>query len=223
MDTNIAAEPPESFFTNSSDCASFSTASEDSGADPTVEAVTRGLRSERLFFQPGKTSSILEEAKEEELAAEFPFKQSLVLSMDSQDPYLDFKRSMEEMVEAHGLKDWEGLEELLCWYLKVNGKTNHGYIVRAFVDLLVGLAIGGSSSCSNCINSPSSPLSFYTSSSSSSSSLTTTPCISSTEAEEEIESSTTTTTTTTCLSSLLEAHEEDSINGEDDGNHIVDS
>ncbi|XWS56049.1 hypothetical protein CRYUN_Cryun09bG0053300 [Craigia yunnanensis] len=114
--------------------------------------------------------------------------------MESQDPYVDFRKSM---VEAHGLKDWEGLEELLCWYLRANGKGNHGYIVGAFVDLLVGLAISSTCipSCSNCSHSPSSPLSFYTSSSSSSEdSSTTTPCVSSLEAEEEIDN-------THCLSS----------------------
>lgn len=145
---------------------------------------------------------------------DFPFKESLVLSMESQDPYLDFKTSMEEMVEAHGLnKDWEGLEELLCWFLKVNGKSNHGYIVGAFVDLLVGLAFSSANnnnpSCSCSNNSPSTPLSLYNtitatcSSSSSLSSSTTTPCISLTEAEEEVEIE------TPCLSSLLEAHEEE--------------
>ncbi|KAI3941436.1 hypothetical protein MKW92_025187, partial [Papaver armeniacum] len=48
--------------------------------------------------------------------------------MDSEDPYVDFRTSMEEMVESRGLKDWDCLEELLSWYLKVNGKKNHGYI-----------------------------------------------------------------------------------------------
>ncbi|KAJ8505046.1 hypothetical protein OPV22_005932 [Ensete ventricosum] len=38
--------------------------------------------------------------------------------MESEDPYRDFRRSMEEMVAAHGLNDWERLEELLVWYLK---------------------------------------------------------------------------------------------------------
>nr|KYP48579.1 hypothetical protein KK1_029731 [Cajanus cajan] len=69
---------------------------------------------------------------------------------------------MEEMLEAQCVKDWEGLQELLCWYLKVNGKTNHAYIVGAFVDLLF------SSSSSFSSNSPSSPLSLYSSSLSSS-------------------------------------------------------
>jgi uncharacterized protein (TIGR01568 family) len=163
-------------------------------ADP-VETLIRGLRSERLFFKPGETSSILEEAKE----GGFPFKESVVLSMESQHPYVDFRKSMEEMVEAHGVKDWEAFEELLCWYLRVNGKSNHGYIIGAFVDLLVGLefANSSSSSCScSCSHSHSSPLSLYTTSSFSSS----TPCISLIEDEEDGDPR--------CLSSLLECEEE---------------
>jgi uncharacterized protein (TIGR01568 family) len=83
--------------------------------------------------------------------------------MESEDPYVDFRRSMEEMVESHGLKDWDCLEELLGWYLKVNGKKNHGYIVGAFVDLLVGIAAAScsdSTSFSSAVSSfsPSSPL-----------------------------------------------------------------
>ncbi|KAL3569332.1 hypothetical protein D5086_029222 [Populus alba] len=143
----VDSTTPESWFTNSCESASFSTASDDqSGAGESVETVIKGLRSERLFFKPGETNSILEEAK---AGGEFPFKESVVLSMESQDPYLDFKESMEEMVEAHGLADWEGLEELLSCYLKVNGKSNHGYIIGAFVDLLLGLAMASSSSSSS--------------------------------------------------------------------------
>ncbi|KAJ4705365.1 Transcription repressor OFP13 [Melia azedarach] len=208
--SNDVETTESSMFTNTSESttASFSTASDESSGD-SVETVIRGLRSERLFFEPGETSSILEEAK----TGGIPFKESLVLSMESQDPYVDFRKSMEEMVEAHGLKDWEDLEELLCCYLKMNGKSNHGYIVGAFVDLLVGLAFASSNSnsdfvtCSSsalascsCSRSPSSPLSFYTSSSSEYSSST--PCVSLLE-PEEIDS-----TVNPCLSSLLEAEDE---------------
>ena len=103
-----------------------------------------------------------------------------VMSMDSDDPYSDFRKSMEEMVEAHGMKDWESLEELLNWYLRVNGKKNHGFILGAFVDLLVSLAMASSSSSSSC----SSSLCCYSSSSSSSS----LPCVSSSMEIEEISS-----------------------------------
>lgn len=161
----------------------------------------RGLRSDRLFFEPEETSSILdanktEEAEETESSESVAegkslpcFKDSVVLlSMESKDPYDDFRKSMEEMVAAHAVKDWEGLQELLCWYLKVNDKTNHGYIVGAFVDLLVASSISSfSSSSSSCSvsHSPSSPLSFYSSSLSSSCS-TRSRCVSCLMVEEEV-------------------------------------
>lgn len=171
----------DSWFTESFESLSYFTEPEE---DP-VETVIRGLRSERLFFEPEETSSILEEAKTSEF---IPFKESVVMAMESRDPYADFLRSMEEMVEAHGLKDWECLEELLGCYLRVNGKDNHGYIIGAFVDLLIAIALGSFSFTS----SSSSPFSFSYSSSSSSSSCTTTtttitasvtPCLSSLESE----------------------------------------
>lgn len=114
-----------------------------------TESILRGLRSERFFFEPGDTKSILEEVKE----GGVPFKESVALAMESEDPYVDFRVSMEEMVEAHGLKDWECLEELFMWYLRVNGKNTHGFIVGAFVDLLVGILStppSSSSSSSSC-------------------------------------------------------------------------
>ncbi|CAK7341967.1 unnamed protein product [Dovyalis caffra] len=210
----VDCTPAEACFTNSCELATFSTASDESGAGDSIETVIKGLRSERLFFEPGETNSILEEAK---AGGEFPFKESVVLSMESQDPYLDFKKSMEEMVEAHGLTDWEDLEELLSCYLKLNGKSNHGHIIGAFVDLLVGLAFASSSpspsSSSSTItststsitttqhhhDSPSSPLSFYSSSTSSDSSSST-PCVSSLENGVDIISP--------CLTSSLEAENE---------------
>ncbi|XP_042520948.1 transcription repressor OFP13-like [Macadamia integrifolia] len=144
---------PESWFTNSSESASFSTVSEESGGE-CLENVIRGLRSERLFFEPGESNSILEEAKG---GGGIPFKESVVLAMESKDPYVDFRTSMEEMVEAHGLKDWECLEELLGWYLRVNGKKTHGFIVGAFVDLLVGLAAAAADADASSSSSSSAP------------------------------------------------------------------
>lgn len=159
-----------SCFTNSSESASISTESEEfciTGGG-SVEMIIRGARSERLFFEPGDTSSILlEKAADTDHTSEdiLPFKESVVLAMESEDPYVDFKKSMEEMVESHGLKDWECLEELLGWYLRMNGKNNHEFIVGAFVDLLVGLASNSCSdstsysSAASTFSSPSYPLS----------------------------------------------------------------
>ncbi|XP_026427356.1 transcription repressor OFP13-like [Papaver somniferum] len=136
----------EAWFTNSSESGSFSTISQDHhhhNGEESFEMVIRGLRSERLFFEPSTdTNSILKESEKISVSndEDLRFKESVVMAMDSEDPYVDFRTSMEEMVEAHGLKDWDCLEELLSWYLKVNGKKNHGYIVSAFVDLLVSIA-----------------------------------------------------------------------------------
>lgn len=158
-------EVQESWFTNSSESASFSTESEENSGEESLETIVRGARSERLFFEPGGgTSSILKETNPKSCEI-FPLKESVVLALESDDPYLDFKRSMQEMVETNGLKDWDSLEELLGWYLKMNGKMNHGFIIGAFVDLLLGLAASSSDdssflSASSSFSSPScSPLS----------------------------------------------------------------
>ncbi|KAI5648369.1 hypothetical protein M9H77_34374 [Catharanthus roseus] len=143
------------WFTNSESAASLSTESIEEYYSKTeedsLEMIVQGIRSsERLFFEPGEaklTTTGNEEEEEEGLKGNFGLKESIVLALESEDPYLDFKSSMAEMVETHGLKDWESLEELLGWYLKMNGKINHGFIVGAFVDLLIGLA-SSATSCS---------------------------------------------------------------------------
>lgn len=214
----------ESRFTNSSESESagriVSTAElveENSGGAESIENVIRGLKSDRLFFEAGETSSRIlgdhphEQGKGSTIydgLKHYPLEESssngngntTVMEMESRDPFVDFKISMEEMVEAHGLKDnWEGLQELLGWYLKVNGKSNHGYIVGAFVDLLVALHFTSSSSsccdgdeahddgdidsCSATAISQS-PISALSFSSSSSTSNSTSPnCLSSLEEE----------------------------------------
>ncbi|KAK6775374.1 hypothetical protein RDI58_026375 [Solanum bulbocastanum] len=169
---------PESWFTNSSESASFSTESEETG-EPLMELIIKGVRSERLFFEPNCTSSLIlqdrnqnqnqnqEKLKEiqEDDDEELPFKESVALALESEDPYLDFKKSMEEMVDTHEIKDWESLQELLGWYLKMNGKINHGFIIGAFVDLLIGFSpsncdsITCYSSAASSFSAPSSPLS----------------------------------------------------------------
>ncbi|KAF8025564.1 hypothetical protein BT93_F2413 [Corymbia citriodora subsp. variegata] len=61
----------------------------------------------------------------------------------SNSPYEDFKRSMQEMVEArlrsHAKVDWEFMEEILFCYLNLNDKKSYKYILSAFVDLVVVL------------------------------------------------------------------------------------
>ncbi|GAA0186055.1 hypothetical protein Leryth_006741 [Lithospermum erythrorhizon] len=184
--------------------------------DDSVDMVIKALSSARFFFEvSGETSSILEEASNKKVVNDDGvalFKESVAMEVESRDPFVDFRTSMEEMMEAnHGslFKDnWDFLEELLACYLKVNHKSNHGYIVGAFVDLLVGLEFSSSrntdylspstSSDDHCCCSSSSigggggggghsftsPLSFYSSASS------TSPCLSSLmESEDEIDKS----------------------------------
>ncbi|RWW00095.1 hypothetical protein GW17_00036958 [Ensete ventricosum] len=119
----------------------FSSVLEASASDA-IEAMIHGLRSDRLFFEPaGATSSIVEEAETGKAGSTTaPLEGSIAMAVDSVDPYLDFKLSMKEMVVAHGVMDWEWLEEMLVWYLNMNGKRTHGVIVGAFVDLLLSLA-----------------------------------------------------------------------------------
>ncbi|XP_074588772.1 transcription repressor OFP13-like [Curcuma longa] len=139
----------ESCFTRSSgEPESFSTVSEFSaGASP--ETVVRGLRRSagRLLFEPScraGSRSLLEEAVK---AAEVPpFDGAVAVAVETEDPYRDFRLSMEEMVTAHGVRDRERLWELLVWYLMVNREKTHGLIVGAFADLLAGLASSSSSS-----------------------------------------------------------------------------
>ncbi|KAJ7006209.1 transcription repressor OFP12-like [Populus alba x Populus x berolinensis] len=70
-------------------------------------------------------------------------KDSMAVSTYSHDPYMDFRRSMQEMVDARHLVDvkanWEYLHELLSSYLSLNPKSTHKFIVGAFADLLVSL------------------------------------------------------------------------------------
>ncbi|XP_073020586.1 transcription repressor OFP13-like [Primulina eburnea] len=181
LDPTYMVETSESWFTNTSDSASFSTdefsqENTNSGAE-WLETVIRGVRlSERLFFEPGDTSSILKVDEKNHQGA-LPFKESVALALESSDPYMDFKKSMQEMVESQGLKDWDCLEELLGWYLKMNGKMNHRYIVGAFVDLLVGLASASPTTESSAILCRNSDSTSYSSAASSFSSSPLSPTL----------------------------------------------
>lgn len=116
----------------------FSAVLEDSGGE-LIEMAVKALRTKRLSFEPepGDTSFIMG-------ATKFPFQDSVMQAIKSNNPYTDFRNSMEEMIEAYGLedyatKDWEYLEELLAWYLRMNGKKNHRYIIEAFIDMYTEL------------------------------------------------------------------------------------
>ncbi|KAL9678934.1 hypothetical protein QQ045_016786 [Rhodiola kirilowii] len=131
--------PPDQsgcFFTNSNSCQSTS-ASPDYSDDESLETViSRVVKSDRLIFEPHQTNFILPDNYNDDRNDQVPFKESVALAMESENLYADFRRSMEEIVECHGLQEWRHLEQLLEWYLKVNRKETHRFIIGAFVDLL---------------------------------------------------------------------------------------
>ncbi|GMN61156.1 hypothetical protein TIFTF001_030234 [Ficus carica] len=111
-----------------------------------LQNAVQAIKTKRLFFEPtGNTNSILGSAR-------FPFQDCVAQAIETSDPYAGYRVSMEEIAEAYGLvrnsnveKDSsECLEGLLSWYLTMNEKKNHGFIIEAFIDMYAGLP-----SCSN--------------------------------------------------------------------------
>ncbi|KAJ6721541.1 TRANSCRIPTION REPRESSOR OFP7-RELATED [Salix viminalis] len=72
-----------------------------------------------------------------------PVSGGVAIKKYSPDPYIDFKQSMQEMIEARELRDvranWDCLHELLSCYLKLNPKHTHKFIISAFSDIIVCL------------------------------------------------------------------------------------
>jgi uncharacterized protein (TIGR01568 family) len=139
------------------DAVSYSaaTASEEWSSEAVIRSLGRRTCTDRLFFDSPASDSTLAASREPPQAAaivpdsdeEPPLvERSVAVAMDSDDPYDDFRASMEEMVAAHGLRDWAALQDMLLCYLRINAKRNHALILGAFVDLLVGLASSSSSS-----------------------------------------------------------------------------
>jgi uncharacterized protein (TIGR01568 family) len=140
----------ESSFTTSSaqpDCCSDETVSTVSeplatGGDTADDAVVRGVRSDRLLFDPpgaSATSSILDE-KALSGDPEEAFVGGVAVAFESENPYADFRASMVEMVGAHGVGDWGWMEEMLGWYLRANDRDTHCAIVAAFIDVVIAIA-----------------------------------------------------------------------------------
>ncbi|NP_001352741.1 transcription repressor OFP13 isoform X1 [Zea mays] len=130
----------DSLSTASEASASASAACDDAAADDAV--VVRGVRSDRLLFDPGAsaTNSILEEKSATK--REQAFGGAVAVAFESADPYVDFRASMEEMVAAHGIgRHWGWLEEMLGWYLRANDGDTHCAIVAAFIDVVVVAAV----------------------------------------------------------------------------------
>lgn len=98
--------------------------------------------SQRFFFSsPGHSNSIFHSPLDPDdniLVAG-----SIAVQTYSPDPFQDFRKSMQEMVEARELTDveadWDFLHELLLCYLTLNPKHTHKFIIKAFSDLIISL------------------------------------------------------------------------------------
>lgn len=116
----------------------------------------------RIFCSaPGSSSSIIEIESKASLSSSSSsaalslllpavklVRDSVAVETYSVSPYLDFKRSMLEMVEASMSmkKDtpaarWSFLHEMLHCYLALNHESTHKLIIHAFADLLHNLEI----------------------------------------------------------------------------------
>ncbi|XP_019168724.1 PREDICTED: transcription repressor OFP16-like [Ipomoea nil] len=120
---------------------------------PTVSASTTDdelfstvLASERFFFSsPGRSNSIVDSSESPSPNPTPLISGGVAVQTDSPDPLADFRRSMQEMVEAHESTDSDFLHSLLLCYLNLNPKHTHKYIVGAFSDLIVSLVSSPSS------------------------------------------------------------------------------
>ncbi|XP_057427120.1 transcription repressor OFP6-like [Lotus japonicus] len=63
----------------------------------------------------------------------------VAVEKDSDDPYLDFRRSMLQMILENEIYSKDGLRELLNCFLQLNSPQHHGVIVRAFTDIWNGV------------------------------------------------------------------------------------
>ncbi|KAL3647865.1 hypothetical protein CASFOL_008833 [Castilleja foliolosa] len=104
------------------------------------------VASRRFFFSsPGRSNSIVDSSTSTSNPDSDAISggSSVAVLTYSPDPFADFRRSMQEMVEAREVHDvcesWDYLHELLMCYLSLNQKSTHKFIVGAFSDLLVSL------------------------------------------------------------------------------------
>lgn len=65
--------------------------------------------------------------------------EGVAVEKDSNDPYLDFRNSMLQMILENEIYSKEDLRELLSCFLQLNSPYHHGVIVRAFTEIWNGV------------------------------------------------------------------------------------
>ncbi|XP_023518511.1 transcription repressor OFP6-like isoform X2 [Cucurbita pepo subsp. pepo] len=61
--------------------------------------------------------------------------ESVAVEKDSDDPYLDFRHSMVQMILENEIYSKHDLRGLLRCFLQLNSPSHHGIIVRAFAEI----------------------------------------------------------------------------------------
>ncbi|CAL5194299.1 unnamed protein product [Lathyrus oleraceus] len=72
--------------------------------------------------------------------------EGVAVEKDSEDPYLDFRHSMLQMILENEIYSKDDLRELLNCFLQLNAPYHHGVIVRAFTEIWNGVSDKRSSS-----------------------------------------------------------------------------
>ncbi|KAA8525315.1 hypothetical protein F0562_007170 [Nyssa sinensis] len=97
--------------------------------------------SQRFFVTTGPSSSLAEEARLSVSAS--TAHDGIAVPVYSSKPYDEFHGSMVEMVSSRIERDltvdWDYMEELLLCYFDLNEKRFREHIMRAFVDVTMGL------------------------------------------------------------------------------------
>ncbi|MED6114826.1 hypothetical protein PIB30_084173 [Stylosanthes scabra] len=65
--------------------------------------------------------------------------EGVAVEKESDDPYLDFRQSMLQMILENEIYSKEDLRELLNCFLQLNSPYHHGVIVRAFTEIWNGV------------------------------------------------------------------------------------
>lgn len=66
-------------------------------------------------------------------------RESVPVTVDSAEPYEDFRESMVQMIVEKEIYAWDDLNELLHQFLSLNSPRHHPLILHAFADLWTGL------------------------------------------------------------------------------------
>ncbi|XP_073133704.1 transcription repressor OFP16-like [Henckelia pumila] len=124
--------------------------------DDSIPDFSSAFTSHRFFFStPGSSNSIFDQPRRLTAPGGVVISGGVAVQKFTTDPYAEFKKSMQEMIEAQestghdDVKSCSGefLHELLLCYLTLNPKHTHKFIVDAFADIVVSLVSPPSVSC----------------------------------------------------------------------------